>query len=676
MRNHSTCVFAVGGVATILTMRARIMMRNRGGTAISRYVRALNQSASGRKSATSKLSALRVLMQEEQVSAYVVPSSDAHQSEYVAPRDQRRAYISNFTGSAGTAVVTPTEALLWTDGRYFLQAKDQLSAEWTLMKDRLKETPTIEEYLSKVLQEGDAVGFDPMHFSIAQAQAFDAKLRKRGVVLKPIKTNLVDVVWNQRDVQPEAPRGQIRAHPLKFAGQDAASKIENLREDIRNAGAACALITSLDEIAWICNIRGSDIPMCPVCISFLIVSDDACYLFVDSENKMSSATETSVRDGCGGKLVLRPYSLAAVRETVSDMLLSYKKKDFGVMLDPSSCNRALADVIEEVGAKLFQRSSPVSPRKAKKNAAEIEGLRAAHVRDGAAVVRFLCWLEYEIARRGHSDDERPITECEAADRLEAFRKEMSPNEFVGLSFDTIAGSGPNGAIIHYKPEPGTDGTLTKEKMFLCDSGAQYIDGTTDITRTVHFGAPTKHEIRCFTRVLQGHIDLAAAVFPQGTSGYQLDFLARSWLFRDGLDYNHGTGHGVGAFLNVHEGPHGINAYVRSDAVKLETGYTVTDEPGYYEDGKFGIRHENVLVVVDAVTPHNFGGKKFHAMESITFVPFQRRCMDVRMMTDHQIAWLDSYHRKCREILTPVLRKCGDGRALEYLQRETRPLTEQ
>jgi len=267
-----------------------------------------------------------------------------------------------------------------------------------------------------------------------------------------------------------------------------------------------------------------------------------------------------------------------------------------------------------------------------------------------------------------------LTECSVADRLEAFRIEMSPGEFVGLSFDTISSAGPNGAIIHYKPEPSTCAAVTADQMLLFDSGAQYVDGTTDITRTVHFGAPTAHEVKCFTRVLQGHIDVASSVFPVGTSGYQLDLLARHWLWRDGLDFNHGTGHGVGAHLNVHEGPHGISKHVRSDAVKFEPGMTITDEPGYYEAGAFGIRHENVLVVRKATTDHNFNGKQFLAMDSISLAPFQRNCIDVSLLTAPQLAWLNAYHSQCRAKLLPLLTAATDNLAIAYLERETAPMS--
>lgn len=621
-------------------------------------------------------------MLDANISAYIVPSSDAHNSEYTSERDLRRAWISDFTGSAGTAVVTTSEALLWTDGRYFLQADDELSDEWTLMKDRIRGTPSIEAYLAKNLSQGEAVGYDPLYFSIAQLRAYQEALGKAGVRLRPISNNLVDVLWGSD--QPTVSKGKICHHSLKYAGQSSASKLAQLRKDTLALGASCALVTSLDDIAWLLNIRGSDVPMCPVTLAYVLVADKACWMFVDRSSKIDDATEALIRKDAGDGLTFLPYSVEAVRDVMLHLRSEVVDDRFAIVVDAISCNCALSDTIDEVGASAICRPSLIAPRKARKNEAELEGLRRAHVRDGAAVVRFLSWLESRLVDCGDDDgssstkeratnDETSLTECIVADRLEAFRKEMSPDEFVGLSFETIAGSGSNGAIIHYSPKRGQDATVTRDKMFLCDSGAQYVDGTTDVTRTVHFGTPTAHEIECFTRVLQGHIDLATAVFPAGTSGYQLDLLARSWLWRAGLDYNHGTGHGVGAYLNVHEGPHGISSYVRSDAVKFEEGFTITNEPGYYEDGNFGIRHENVLVVVKAKTDHSFGGKEFLAMESITFVPFQRNCIDKSLLTQPQIDWIDAYHVACRTALAPLLRKADDARALGFLARETAPL---
>lgn len=611
----------------------------------------------------SNVQRLRALMRRAEIDAYVVPSADAHQSEYVAACDQRRAWLSGFTGSAGTAVVTEESALLWTDGRYFTQAENELGSEWTLMKDRLKGTPSVEAYLRDALREGDAVGFDPTTFSVTQANRLRDTLKKGGVCVKPIAENLVDLLWAER--RPDAPVGRVRPHPVRLSGQSAEEKLAELRETLRSKSSSCAVVTALDEIAWLLNVRGKDdVPMNPVVCSYVVVTPEACFLFANENKIKSEETKAHLRD-IG--VTVRPYDLDAILDVVS--AAAARSGDAGVLIDPSSCNLALADAIKSnLGLRTIEETSTLSLAKARKNKTELNGMRDAHVRDGAAVVRFLSWLETEL-KKG-----TVLSECDAADKVEAFRKEMSPKSFVGLSFDTIAGSGSNGAIIHYKPEPNQCATVKRDDMFLCDSGAQYLDGTTDITRTVHFGTPTSHEIRCFTRVLQGHIDLATVVFPRGTSGYQLDLLARSWLWRDGLDYAHGTGHGVGHSLNVHEGPHGISGYVRSDGVKLEPGFTVTNEPGYYEDGKFGIRHENVLVVrkVDDGDDTQ-SSSRYLKMETITFCPFQSKCIDASLLTAPQLEWLNAYHKTCLKTLRPLLMEVNDEEALAYLVRETMPI---
>ena len=446
----------------------------------------------------SKLERTRALMRARKVEAYVVPSADSHQSEYTANQDQRRAWISEFTGSAGTVLVMHKNAYLWTDGRYFIQAAEQLSKDWTLMKDRLKDTPSIEQFLCENLKKDDCVGFDPMYFSVSQVRRFQKKLDRVGVRFIPIEENFVDLL-REEEKNNQQQSGKFRPHPMNLAGQSARDKLNEVRKTLSSGHVA--LFTSLDDVAWLLNLRGhpADIPMCPVCKAYVVVSKKKCILFVDKNKKIvDKDTKQHLIDN---GVSLSDYDVRTVANAINRDLEANT-----VILDPASCNYALYNAIE---LKTSERDSVLSLLKARKNKVELQGLRDAHVRDGAAVVRFLCWLERNLG------EGKKLTECDVSDRLEAFRKEMSPDKMVGLSFDTIAGSGSNGAIIHYKPEPSSCATVDPEKMFLCDSGAQYLDGTTDITRTVHFGKPTDHEIRCFTRVLQGHIDLATVVFPAG-----------------------------------------------------------------------------------------------------------------------------------------------------------------
>ena len=415
---------------------------------------------------STKLEGMRALMRARQVLAYVVPSADAHQSEYTAVQDQRRAFISGFTGSAGTAVVTDKNAYLWTDGRYFLQAAEELSKDWTLMKDRLKDTPSIEAFLSENLTENDCVGFDPMYFSVTQVRRFRKTLDRAGVRFTPIQENFVDLLRDQKD---GGDNGKFCPHPTNLAGQSARDKLKEVRKTLPSGHVA--LFTSLDDVAWLLNLRGNpaDVPMCPVCKAYVIVSKEKCVLFVDKNVKIVDQDTKQHLSDAG--VSLSSYDIREVAKTINHDLEAET-----VILDPASCNYALYDAIE---VNKSEQDSLLSLLKARKNAVELKGMREAHVRDGAAVVRFLSWLERNLGKK-------KLTECDVSERLAKFRQEMSPDKFVGLSFDTIAGSGSNGAIIHYKPEPSSCAIVDPSKMFLCDSGGQYLDGTTDITRTVRF----------------------------------------------------------------------------------------------------------------------------------------------------------------------------------------------
>jgi Xaa-Pro aminopeptidase len=599
-------------------------------------------------SAAARLGSFRSALQKESLHAYIIPTEDAHQSEYISESDKRRAWISGFTGSAGTAVVTLKEAALWTDGRYFLQASKQLdSAHWKLMKSGLPETPSMENWLKQVLPPSSSVGIDPRLFSKASATRLENALKGAGHTLKALERNLIDEVWTDR---PAPPSASVFIHPIQYAGQEFPQKLQAVREYLSRSKADALVISSLDEIAWLYNLRGSDISFNPVFISYAVVTGDKAFLFIDPR-KISE----DVRKHLGSHVELRGY------EDVFPFLRSLSADGKRVSMDSTRCNLFLFNSV--AAEHIVADGSPITLPKALKNPVEVEGLRQAHLRDGAALISFIAWLEAELEKGNTS-----LTECSVSDKLEEFRSKQK--DFVSLSFETIAGSGPNGAIIHYKPEESSCAPVTKNHLFLLDSGGQYRDGTTDVTRTMHFGTPTAQEKAAFTRVLQGHIALDLAVFPRGTSGGKLDVLARMPLWKAGLDYRHGTGHGVGAFLNVHEGPQGISFREGALGVALQPGMTVTNEPGYYEDGAFGIRIESVLIVKEANTPHRFGDIPYYGFEHITFSPIQTKMIDLALMSEEDIKWVNDYNAECLHKVGPLL----SGAPLDWLKKEAKPLT--
>lgn len=654
-----------------------------------------------------KLSALRSLMSSHSppLDALVVPSEDYHQSEYVSDRDKRREFISGFTGSAGLALITMNDALLWTDGRYFLQADKELSDQWKLM--RLGEDPAVEIWISENLPEAAAIGVDTWCISIDTAQRWERAFTKKQQKIVPTSGNLIDQLWKDR---PAAVVNPVVVQQLEFAGRTVADKLQDLREKLTQEKANSIVVTALDEVAWLYNIRGSDVSYCPVVHAFAIVTSGAAFLYVDQqkvspevhsymkENKIevrsydavisdvsllasnqlvssSSANSTddkAAKDVKAGQTEAVPTQVGKDKEAVKECNL--------IWMDPRYGCYALYSKLKS--DQVLVQQSPLALQKALKNPVEMEGLKKAHVRDGAAIVQFLVWLdkqmqelygapgyfsEAETARKKPLGTQK-LTEVSVSDKLEGFR--ASKEHFRGLSFPTISSVGPNAAIIHYGPEPETCAEMNPDSIYLCDSGAQYLDGTTDITRTVHFGGPSAHEKACYTGVLKGHIGLGAARFPKGTSGHALDILARVPLWKDGLDYRHGTGHGIGSYLNVHEGPHQISFRPQAQNVPLQASMTVTDEPGYYEDGNFGIRLENVLIIKEASTKFNFGDKGYLEFEHITWAPYQRKLMDLSLLTPEEVNWVNSYHSKCREVLAPYL----DESQMKWLKEATEPIS--
>nr|XP_043620664.1 aminopeptidase P2 [Erigeron canadensis] len=630
----------------------------------------MRKNRGGGSEQDQKLRSLRELFGKPGVNidAYIIPSQDAHQSEFIAECYMRRQYISGFTGSAGTAIVTRHKAALWTDGRYFLQAEKQLSPSWILMRAGNWGVPNTTEWLNDVLAPGGRIGIDPFLFSseaVNELKETVAKSNHELVYLYDV--NLVDEVW--KEARPLPPSKPIRLHDLKYAGVDVSTKLSNLRSELADSGSSAIVISMLDEIAWLLNLRGNDVPHSPVMYAYLIVEINAAKLFVDNSKVTPEVMEYLKKAG----VELRPY------ESILSEIESLAARGAHLWLDTASVNAAIASTyatacdkyLENVGSKsraknlsgapsVLCKSSPVSLAKAVKNHAELEGMRNSHLRDAAALTEFWSWLEEEMNKNV------VLTEVEVADKLLEFR--VSQDGFVDTSFDTISGSGANGAIIHYRAEPDSCSTVDTQKLFLLDSGAQYLDGTTDITRTVHFGQPSERQKECFTRVLQGHIALDQAVFPENTPGFVLDAFARSSLWKVGLDYRHGTGHGVGAALNVHEGPQSIS-FRFGNMTPLLKGMIISNEPGYYEDHSFGIRIENLLFVKEIDTPNRFGGITYIGFEKLTFVPIQTKLVDLTLLSAAEIDWLNDYHSQVWEKVSSLV----DGTAREWLWNNTRPV---
>lgn len=587
-----------------------------------------------------RLESLREVMRREHLSAFIFPSTDAHQSEYVADHWQGRTWISGFNGSAGTAVVTMKSAALWTDSRYFLAAEEQLKGtEFQLMKLKIEGTPTISEWLAQELQgENAEVGLDGMVNSYHETMGLIADLRKSGGIT--VRTNLdpLGLIWTDR---PAIPANPVEIQPMEFAGESVASKISRIRTALRQRHADGMLISALDDIAWTLNLRGTDVHCVPVFVSYLLISSQQVSLYVDSAKINDEVKAYLTENG----ISLYPYN------KVDEGLERYS--EYNILLDGDETSYFLWKTVK--CQEIIAGNSPVPAMKAQKNDREIAGFRQAMLRDGVAMVKFLRWLKPAVEAGGQ-------TEISIDRKLTSLRAEQ--HLFRDISFDTIAGYQAHGAIVHYEATPETDVVLKPEGLILIDSGAQYQDGTTDITRTIALGPVTEEMKHVYTLVLKGHIQLELAKFPDGASGTQLDALARECMWREGYNYLHGTGHGVGAYLSVHEGPHQIR--MEWKPTPLRAGMTVTDEPGLYLSGKFGVRIENTLLIKDYQTTE-FG--KFLQMESLTLCPIDLTPVDFCMLQPEEIEWLDTYHRDVFEKLSPYL----EGEDLEWLREATRPV---
>lgn len=587
----------------------------------------------------ARIEAFRAKMLEAGLQAVILPRTDPHLSEYISDHWHIVRYLSGFSGSAGTMVITTDSALVWTDSRYFLQCAKQIEGTGIiLMKDGLPDTPSVTDYLVTTLHKGDTVGINGLLMSIDDTATLASRLRSAGLGLK-VDFDPTDSVWPDR---PAMPSDKIFVHDEKYSGESASSRIARTLEAVKAAGADAYFTAALDEIAWMLNIRSNDVHCSPVAASFLYVSPEGSTLFVDAA-KLTPEVEAHLKSA---GVTTRPYgSLTAELPALTTGAT--------VLLATTSASGAIESLLK---GHSIVASSPVAMLKAVKNDVQIANVRTSHVRDGVAMVRSLIEIERAVASG------RPLTEIDVAEILESNRRKG--DLFYDLSFDSICGFGPNGAIVHYTATPESNTAITKDNLLLIDSGANYLDGTTDITRTIAIGTPTADMRHDFTLVMKGHIAIATAIFPEGTRGAQLDAMARMPLWKEGKSYLHGTGHGVGFFLNCHEGPQSIR--LNDTLAPLTPGMLTSNEPGVYLAGRYGIRCENLVLTI----PHSeteFG--KFYAFETITLCPFDRSLFDTSIMSDEEIRWVDNYHSRVFELLSPSL----DEEEKAWLKAATRPL---
>jgi len=591
-----------------------------------------------------RLAALREQLKANQLDGFVVPLTDEHMSEYVGSYAQRLAWLTGFEGSAGSAVVLPEEAAIFVDGRYTLQVRQQVSpTEWSYQS--VPETSTT-QWLEEHAPEGARIGYDPWLHTRDWVKKAKEALATRGAELVPVERNPIDEIWKDR---PEASKAHLVVQSDQYAGKSAAEKRTEIGDWLANHHADAAVLSALDSIAWAFNIRGQDVTHTPVALAYALVhADGTADLFVANE-KIGPEVRQHLGNG------VRLHERAAFESALSEL------KGKTVVVDPERAVAAIFEALGKAGAKILPLRDPTILPKAIKNPAEIAGQKAAQERDGAAIAKFLHWIDEE-APKGDVD------ELKASDHLEALRRENE--ELRDLSFDSISGAGPNGAIVHYRSSEKTNRKLEQGTLYLIDSGGQYVDGTTDITRTVPIGEPTAEMRDRFTRVLKGHIAIATAVFPKGTRGSQLDSFARRPLWEAGLDYAHGTGHGVGSFLSVHEGPQRISPVGSSQSggdEPLQIGMILSNEPGYYKTGEYGIRIENLVLVVEREIEG--AEKEMLGFETLTFAPIDRRLIDVQMLEPEELIWLNCYHAHVLAKIGPQL----SGKDLEWLQAACAPI---
>ena len=602
-----------------------------------------------------RLEDLREVMRREHLAAFIFPSTDPHQGEYIPDHWKGREFISGFNGSAGTALETLHSAALWTDSRYFIAAEEQLKGTgYQLMKLKMPGTPTIAQWLGREIGDNrqlyndcTEVGIDGMVSATNEVRQLMAELRKENGLTLRTNFDPLRMIWTDR---PAIPQNPVEIYPLQYAGESTRDKIARIRQALRQQHADGMLMASLDDIAWTLNLRGTDVHCNPVFVSYLLITQKTVTLYI---NKVKLPAEVAA--------YLKAENIQVDDyEQVQNGLREYF--EYNILLDPNEVNYTLYETVRNKGkmnncvkTEIVEEESPVKRMKTVKNATEIRGFRQAMLRDGIAMVKFLCWLKPAVAQGGQ-------TEITADERLTALRAEQPL--FRGISFDTIAGYGEHGAIVHYEATPETDIPLRPEGLLLLDSGAQYLDGTTDITRTIALGPVTDEQRRIFTLVLKAHLQLQNAIFPEGASGTQIDAIARMPLWKNGLNYLHGTGHGVGTYLNVHEGPHQIR--MEWKPAPLVAGMTVTDEPGVYLPNRFGVRLENTLLIVDAFETE-LG--RFLKFEPLTLCPIDKTPIDRSMLTPEEVKWLNDYHQMVLDRLSPTL----EGEELDWLRDACSPL---
>ncbi len=590
-----------------------------------------------------RISALRALMEERGYDAYMVPTDDNHQSEYVGEHFKARAFITGFTGSAGTAVITKDAAGLWTDGRYFIQAEQQLSGSGVkLFKMGEPGVPTVEEFIADVLPEGGTLGFDGRVVAMGEGQALEAAAAKKNGKID-YSTDLIDKIWEDRPALSEEPAFALG---VEYTGESTESKLKRIRKSMEEEGADIHIIAALDDVCWTTNLRGNDIEFFPLLLSYAVITKEDMKLYIDERKLTDEMKANLAKDN----ISLRPYN--AVYEDVKEL-----GADSAILVDPSRLNYALYNNLPK-GAKVIEKVNPTVLMKAMKNDTEIKNIKNAHVKDGVAVTKFMHWLKKNVGKT-------EITEISAAEKLEEFRKEQEG--YLWQSFEPICGSGEHAAIVHYAATPETNVPVVTDGLFLTDTGGGYMEGSTDITRTFAFGKITDRMAEDFTTVLLCNLRLARAVFMHGTCGYNLDILARMPAWERGINYNHGTGHGVGYLMNIHEAPSGFRIAIRErEKAVIEPGMVITDEPGIYIEGSHGIRTENELLVCEKEKTE-YG--QFLCFEPITYVPIDLDAVNPDMMTKEDKEQLNAYHAKVYELVSPHLNE----EEKEWLKEYTRAI---
>ncbi|HEY2756297.1 MAG TPA: aminopeptidase P family protein [Pseudolabrys sp.] len=597
------------------------------------------EDSSERAESAARVSALRTELKRQGLDGFVVPRADRQQNEYLPASEERLAWLTGFTGSAGAAIVLVDRAAVFVDGRYTVQAGTQIDTAVFAIEHLVDNPP--DQWLAQNLKAGNRLGYDPWLHTVDGVERLRKACAKAGAELVALESNPIDALWRDR---PAPPSGLVTLRDITLAGESASDKLARIRAELAKLRADVLVISDPQNVAWAFNIRGSDIAHTPLALAFALVPREARpRLYVDG-HKLDNNVRHTLEE------------IADVRGTDTLETDLRALKDKSVQLDQSSAADALTRLVSESGGKPVRAADPITLMKAVKNHAEIVGSRAAHLRDGVAMVRFLAWFDHE-APSGQ------LTEIDAVSALESFRREGGLLK--DISFPTIAGAGPNGAIVHYRVTRETNRHIGMNELFLIDSGAQYEDGTTDITRTIVIGKPSEEMCDRFTRVLKGHIAIATAVFPESTSGAQLDTLARMSLWQAGLDFDHGTGHGVGSYLSVHEGPARIS---KLGTVPLRRGMILSNEPGYYKTAAYGIRIENLVLVIAAPEPQG-AEKPLNAFETLTLAPIDRRLIATRMLTGKERIYIDSYQARVHEVLAPHL----DAPARTWLEKATRPL---